>query len=131
MAGPVSASAAPGYTIEVPDSVSAQVGQPLAISLAIVPAANRSIAKEAPLRIRLSVAPGDGAAVTKAMLDRSDAADPRARSPRFDLELRADKAGKYRLAADIRFWLCGRHTCWPIETRRDVVITATEPAPPS
>jgi hypothetical protein len=59
---------------------------------------------------------GEGVTPLRALSHREDAVDPRADVPRFELPLRADKAGPARLTAECTFYLCSATKCRPVET---------------
>ena len=122
---------AAGYELSVtPESVAAGPGEAGAVSLTIAPAPGHSIDRRGPLRVTVSVEPGEGLVLPRRMYERRHAADERADAPRFDLRYRADAAGQYRLLIDARFWVCRRHSCWPARERREIPITVAAPAPP-
>jgi hypothetical protein len=93
------------------------------LPIAIVVDRGLTISKDADMIV--DVAPDGGVVVRRRRLGRSDAVDPGADSPRFEVALRADAAGDFRVKLHVQFWLCGEKTCRPIDARRTVGVTVT------
>jgi len=106
------AAARPGYSIVLPDRVSVAERDETKVSLTIAPEPGRTISRKAPIRVSLAADPADGLDLPRKRYRRGDAADALAESPRFDLS--------------VRFWLCGRSTCWPVATERSVPVEVTQ-----
>ena len=121
-------AAPPGFSIVVPDQVAVAEKAEAKVSLTITPDPGRTISRKGPLRVTLSVDPADGLELPRRRYRRADAADALAESPRFDLAVRGRRAGRHRLMVAVRFWLCGRSTCWPVSAEKSVPIEVT-PAP--
>jgi hypothetical protein len=85
------------------------------------------VSKDAP--VILDLAPDAALSVKKKRLGRSDAVDPDADAPRFQIAVHADTAGDYAMKLRVRFWLCGGKVCRPIDARRTVTVTVATPAP--
>jgi hypothetical protein len=75
----------------------------------------------------LDLAPDAGLAVKRRRLGRGDAVDPDADAPRFSIAVHAAAPGDYTLKLHLRFWLCGKQTCRPIDARRSVAVTVAAP----
>jgi hypothetical protein len=129
LAPPLPAAAAqPGFTIVLPESVSVAEKAATKVSLTIAPDPGRSVSRKGPLRVLLAAEPQDGLELPRRRYRRADAADALAESPRFDLAVRGRRAGRHTLKVTVRFWLCGRSTCWPVAAERSVPVEVT-PAP--
>ena len=127
-AAPAAAAAQPGFTIVLPEAVSVAEKAEAKVSLTITPDAGRTVSRKGPLRVLLAAEPPDGLELPRRRYRRADAADALAESPRFDLAVRGRRAGRHTLKVAVRFWLCGRSTCWPVAAERTVPIEVT-PAP--
>jgi len=123
-------SSGPGadHVVILADSDTAVRGDNRALSLAITPSPGYSISRDGPLTVALSVTPDEGITLPRRTYQRRHAADPRAASPRFDLAYGADRAGRYTMTVSLGFWICGKHTCWPVRHTRRVQITVSPPA---
>jgi hypothetical protein len=106
---------------------SVRPGERAQASLAVVPGKGLTIHAGAPLRVSLAVDPDGALVVPRRRLRRRDAADPRAEAPRFDLPFTAARAGTHHLVVEVRFWLCGRRTCWPVRDKATISVTVGEP----
>ena len=127
-AAPVAAAAQPGFTLVLPEAVSVAEKAEAKVSLTIAPDAGRTVSRKGPLRVLLAAEPADGLELPRRRYRRADAADALAESPRFDLAVRGRRAGRHTLKVAVRFWLCGRSTCWPVAAERTVSVEVT-PAP--
>lgn len=117
----------PGYELRVVDEVALELGATGSISVAIVPAAGRTVSGDGPVRVAVS-AP-DGVGLPRRRYARKDAADPAADAPRFDVRLRAREPGDHAVELDVRFWLCGARVCRPITATRTVLARVAAPPP--
>jgi hypothetical protein len=117
----------PGYELRVTDDVTIELGSSTAISVAIVPAAGRTVSGDGPVRV--GVTGPDALGLPRRRYGRKDAADPAADAPRFDIKVKARDAGDHRLTLDVRFWLCGARVCLPIATSRTVTVHVPAPVP--
>ena len=122
------AAAQPGFTLVLPDAATVAERADAKVSLTIAPDPGRTVSRKGPLRVRLSAQPEDGLELPRRRYRRADAADALAESPRFDLAVRGRRAGRHTLKVAVRFWLCGRSTCWPVAAERSVPVEVT-PAP--
>ena len=127
-AAPAAAAAQPGFTLVLPEAVSVAEKAEAKVSLTIAPDAGRTVSRKGPLRVLLAAEPADGLELPRRRYRRADAADVLAESPRFDLAVRGRRAGRHTLKVAVRFWLCGRSTCWPVAAERTVPVEVT-PAP--
>lgn len=116
-----------GYRLRVSRRVDVGPGQERAVSLTVLPKTGFSISKDGPIAVRL--APSEGLEVRRDRYERVNAADPGAEAPRFEMWVRAGSVGRHRLGVGIRFWLCRKRTCRPIERELEVAVVAAEPAP--
>lgn len=116
----------PGFELRIAAPAEVAPGEVAAVSVTLVPAAGRTVATEAPLRLALDA--DDALALPRRRYLRKDAADPAADAPRFDVKVRPRSAGDHRLTVAARFWLCATKTCRPVTATRAVIIHA--PAPP-
>ena len=122
------AAAQPGFTLVLPDAATVAERADAKVSLTIAPDPGRTVSRKGPLRVRLAAQPADGLELPRRRYRRADAADALAESPRFDLAVRGRRAGRHTLKVAVRFWLCGRSTCWPVAAERSVPVEVT-PAP--
>jgi hypothetical protein len=127
--------AAPGaaapveYDVRLPRTASLEPGEQRSLSLTITPRSGYTISTEGPLSVKLTVEPERGLALPRRRYSRKDAADARAEAPRFDLRARAIDPGSYRVAVDLRFWVCARRTCRPVSERREIEVEVMPPPP--
>jgi len=119
------AAARPGYSIALPADVMVAERAETRVSLTIAAEPGRTISRKGPIRVSLAADPADGLELPHKRYRRADAADALAESPRFDLAVRGRRTGKHRLLVSIRFWLCGRSTCWPVAAERSVAVEVT------
>lgn len=124
---PGAAAAQRGFTIVLPDQVSVAEREETKVSLTIAPDPGRRVSRKGPLRVVLAAAPPEGLELPRRRFRRADAADALAESPRFDLAVRGRRAGRHVLKVSVRFWLCGRSTCWPVAAERSVPVEVTPP----
>jgi hypothetical protein len=124
LASPAAARAAPsaGFTIELSGRADLHEAEAATISLSITPAPGRTLSADGPLLVRLAAQPEAAIELSRRRYRRTHAADPRARALRFDLALRPRRPGRHQLTVELRFWLCGRHTCWPVRAQRTVSL---------
>jgi hypothetical protein len=125
-AAPPAAAAQPGFTIVLPELVSVAEKAETKVSLTIAPDRGRTVSRKGPLRVVLAAEPPDGLELPRRRYRRADAADALAESPRFDLAVRGRRAGRHVLKVAVRFWLCGRSTCWPVAAERSVPVEVTQ-----
>lgn len=121
------AQAQPGWEVRVPERVELAEGSSgtLAISLAID--RGLTVSRDAPVIVDLDVP--RGVTVRRRRLGRDDAVDPDADAPRFAISVRADAVGDHAIAIRLRFWLCSRKLCRPIDVRRTTTIAVAAPPP--
>jgi hypothetical protein len=129
------AEPAPDHDLRTGGEVTLRVGERGAGSLTVAPRAGAQIPPGAPLTVRLSVRPEEdddpaGLELGRRRLHRTQAADPRADAPRFDLPVVARAPGRYRVEADVRFWVCRRRTCRPVRDRAEIPVVVAAPSPP-
>jgi hypothetical protein len=117
----------PGYELRVAPDVTIELDTTASFSVAIVPATGRTVSAAGPVRVAVD-AP-DALAVPRRRYARKDAADPAADAPRFDIRLKARAAGEHTVTLDVRFWLCGKRVCRPVETTRTVRVMVRTQAP--
>lgn len=98
------------------------------LSLAIAVDRGLSISKDA--LVIVDLAPAAGVAIKKRRLGRADAVDPEADAPRFAIPVRGDAPGEHALAVRVRFWLCAKWTCRPVDVTRTVTAVVATPPPP-
>jgi hypothetical protein len=120
------ARAEPGWNLDVPDRVAVVAGEPGG-TLPIAIAVDRGLAISKDAGLVLDLVPEGALEVKRRRLGRADAVDPDAESPRFQIALRADAAGDYRVRVHVRFWLCGQKTCRPVDARRTVAVAVSAP----
>ncbi len=115
----------PGYELRVAAEMTVEVGATSALSVAIVPAAGRTISADGPVRVAVTVPVELG--LPRRRYARKDAADPAADAPRFDIKVKAREPGDHAVALDVRFWLCGSRVCRPITVTRTVTVHVPAP----
>jgi hypothetical protein len=118
------------YDITLANGAAATAGDRGAVSLTITPRPGLTISSKGPLIVDLSVAPAEGIGLPRRRYQRRDAADVRAGAPRFDLRYHAAEPGEYAMRVSLLFWVCGRHSCWPVRTERTVPIAVAPGAAP-
>lgn len=116
-----------GFELRVGSELTVEQGASGAISVAIVPAAGRTISADGPVRV--AVTAPDGVGLPRRRYTRKDAADPAADAPRFDIRVKAREPGDHAVALDVRFWLCGSRVCRPITATRTVTVRVPSPVP--
>lgn len=117
----------PGYELRVAPAITIALDTTAPLSVAIVPAAGRTVSAAGPVRVAVDAPEAIG--VPRRRYARRDAADPAADAPRFDVRLRARAAGEHTVTLDVRFWLCGKRVCRPIAVSRTVTVSVSVPAP--
>jgi hypothetical protein len=120
LATPAAAAPDPGVELRAPDEVAAVAGQPVVVSLTLVPATGKSVSTDGPVLVELTLP--DGLTASRRRYARRDAADPAAEAPRFELKLRAVAPGEHALRVAVRLWLCGKKVCRPVHAERAVVV---------
>jgi hypothetical protein len=129
-AQPARQGARADWEVRVPERVELAPGVQGALPIAIAVDRGRAVSKDAAVIVDL--APPDGVTVKRRRLGRSDAVDPEADAPRFEVPVRAAAAGEHVVRVRVRFWLCAAKTCRPIDVRRTTtlaVVAPSEPAP--
>lgn len=109
----------------------AVVGDSRALALTITPASGHTISRDGPLVISVKAIPKVGLDLPRRRYRRRHAANERATALRFDLGYRAVRAGRYTVVVNVRFWLCGKKTCWPVRATRRVSVEVAEPKVPN
>lgn len=128
---PASAGDRAGYALVAPAHIEVAAGELAEVSLSITPEAGFSISREGPLRVEVFATDDGAIELPRRRYHRADAADPRARAPRFDLRLRAFEPGSHELVVEPSFWVCRRRICWPVsETLKvEVHCAGADPSP--
>ena len=129
MAGLLSASLAHAeapaelVTVKLTHDAPLERGRNTPLSLGVVPGPGLRLLDDGPLVVELQ-----GTALTPARrtLRRSDAVDPRAEAPRFELEVRADRTGTPTLVAHLTAWVCRGRRCRPVEVTAPLALTLSE-----
>jgi len=115
-----------GFRVRLARSMDIVEGSERVLSLTILPKAGFVISKDGPVLV--AAEPPDGLELRRRRLSRKDAADPRAEAPRFELRVRAPKAGSYSLPLAVRFWVCRKRACRPVSLQADVSVTVRAPS---
>ena len=117
-----------GWDVRVVERVELATGQAAPLTIALSIDRGLSVSKDA--AVIIDVVPDDGVSVKKQRLGRGDAVDPEADAPRFAIAVRGDAPGDHVVRLHVRFWLCGTHSCRPVDARRTVtvVVAAATPA---
>ena len=113
------------WELKVPDKLELVAGASGTLAIAIVIDRGMTISKDAALV--LDLAPDAGLAVKRRRLGRGDAVDPDADAPRFAIAVHAAASGDYTMKLHLRFWLCAKQTCKPIDARRSVAVAVAAP----
>ena len=121
-------ASAESWELKVPEKLELVAGASGTLAIALVLDRGYAISKDAALV--LDLAPDAGLAVKRKRLGRADAVDPDADAPRFAISLHAAAAGDYTMKLHLRFWLCAKQTCRPIDARRSVTVAVAAAAPP-
>jgi hypothetical protein len=130
LAAAIAVAAPPEHELRASGALTIVAGARGAASLSIVPAAGRRLDADAPLSLRLSVAPATGLKLPRRRYALADAADPRAEAPRFDLALEGQSPGSYTLTVEARFWLCAARTCRAVRDQVQIPVTVAAATPP-
>lgn len=95
-------------------------GRATLLSLSVQPGPGLRLLDEGPLVLEL-----EGSAIDPAQrsLHRRDAIDPRAESPRFEIEVRPHREGNPALSARLVAWVCRGPRCRPVEQRIPIPLT--------
>ena len=122
---------AQGWEVRVPERVEVTLGDAGTLPIAIAVDRGFVISKDAP--VILDIVAAGGVTVRKPRLGRPDAVDPGADAPRFTVPLKPTQEGEHVVKIRLRMWLCGGHTCRPLDVRKQasVVVTAQKPPPPA
>jgi hypothetical protein len=118
-----------GWQLHIPERVELVSGQGGTLPIEIALDRGLSVSKDAAVIVDLT--PDTAIAVKRRRLGRTDAVDPDAAAPRFAIAVRSDQAGDFRVRVRLRFWLCGQKVCKPVEARRNVSVSVTEPVAPA
>jgi len=121
----------PDYRVKLPVLVKAELNKPVSASLTIAPRPGYVISRDGPLYIDLSAKTKSGLTLKQRHYRRKHAADKRADSPRFDLQLRGAQAGTFVVSVAMRFWVCAKRTCRPVKDNRTLTVQVTAPVPAS
>jgi hypothetical protein len=127
LAGPAGAQGEPGWDVRIAERVEVAAGQAAALSVAIAVDRGLTVSKDA--AVILDLAMDAGVSVKKRRLGRADAMDPDADAPRFVVPVRGDAPGDHPVRLHLRFWLCGAHTCRPIDVRRTAIVSVAAQTP--
>ena len=119
------AARAESWELKVPEKVELVAGTSGTLQVAIVIDRGLTISKDA--QLVLDLVPDAGLAVRRRRLGRGEAIDPGADAPRFAIPLHAAAPGDYALKLHLRFWLCAKQTCRPIDARRSVAVAVAAP----
>lgn len=125
LAGRADAERDAGWDLKIPDRVELAAGAGGTLPIAI--AVDRGLAISKDVALAIDLAPDGAVTVKRRRLGRADAVDPDADEPRFAVALRADAAGDFTVKVHVRFWLCGRKVCRPIDARRSVAVAVAAP----
>jgi hypothetical protein len=119
----IASARADSWELKVPEKIELVAGASGTLPVAVVIDRGLTISKDAALV--LDLAPDAGVTVRRKRLGRGDAVDPDADAPRFAIPLHAAAPGDYALKLHLRFWLCAKQTCRPIDARRSVAVAVT------
>jgi hypothetical protein len=99
-------------TVRLTHPIELTRGRASTVSLGIALAPGVRLLEDGPLIVSL-----DGVALSPShrTLRRRDAVDPRADVPRFEVELRPERAGTPSLTAKLTAWVCRGPRCRPVE----------------
>jgi hypothetical protein len=111
-----------GWEVRVPDKLDLAAGAAGTLPIAI--AVDRGLAISKDGGIVIDLAPDTGVTIRKRRLGRADAADPEADAPRFAVPVHADAAGEHAVRVHVRFWVCGKQVCRPVDVRRTVTVAS-------
>jgi hypothetical protein len=129
LALPAEAEREQGWELSVPERIELTAGSGGTLSLALEIDRGLTISKDAALI--LDLAPDPAVVIKRHRIGRDDAVNPDADAPRFAIPVRVEAVGDYTVKLHLRFWLCGRKTCRPIDTRRAVAVAVVAPAAPA
>lgn len=116
-------ASAESWDIKIPERVemTTTAGGTLPISITL----DRGLSMSKDASIVIDLAPEPGVAVKRRRLGRTDAVDPEADAPRFAVPLRAENAGDFAMRIRLRFWVCGKKVCKPVDAKRTATIAVT------
>ena len=98
------------------------------LSLSIVPRANHRLHPHAPITVRVS---GHGIDLPRPLFARTDAVDPRAEIPRFEIPTIINTPRSADVRALCSFWLCRGERCRPVEIEARWSLSPPSPVTPS
>jgi hypothetical protein len=101
-------------------------GRSAVLSLAVLPTGGARLLPDGPLVVELE---GTALDLPRRTLRLRDAVDPRAETPRFELEVRAQRTGTPSLSAHVTAWICRGARCRPVETTAQLALPVTERRP--
>jgi hypothetical protein len=99
-------------TVRLTHEAPLERGRLTPLSLGVVLGPGLSLLDDGPLMLELD---GVGLSLARRVLYRRDAVDPRAALPRFEVEVRVDRAGTPTLSARLVAWVCRARRCRPVE----------------
>jgi hypothetical protein len=114
------------YEIELPQSLELIVGKEASLSLSLVPAAEHRIDVRAPIRVAIAVPPESGISTHRTRLSGKNIVDKESRIPRFALKLSGSKVGQVEIGFELRFWVCRRKICHPVQATRNMKVNVRE-----
>ena len=115
-----------GWEVKLADRIELAAGASGTLSLAIAVDRGLVVSKDALVIVDVVA---DGVTAKKRRLGRGDAVDPEADAPRFAIALRGDTAGEHPIKVRVRFWVCAKKTCHPVDTTRTATAVVTPVAP--
>jgi hypothetical protein len=102
-------------------------GKTSVISVVVSPASGYTLMEDGPLVLDIT---GSQADPIKRSLRRTDAVDPRAQMPRFELSVRPYKEGMPQLNVELTAWVCQAQRCRPTTVHVQVPLpTRDQPIP--
>jgi len=117
------AAADPGWELHVPERLELAEGTSGTLPIEIAVGKGMAVSKDAPVIVDL--VPDGGVTLKRRRLGREDAVNPDADAPRFDVPVRAEAAGDFRIKLHIQFWLCFTRVCRPVDARRTIAIAVS------
>jgi hypothetical protein len=114
-------------TVRLTHEAPLERGRAAALSLGLVLGPGLRLLDEGPLVLELE---GAGLSPARRVLYQKDAVDPRAEVPRFEVEVRVDRAGTPSLNAHLVAWVCRARRCRSVDVVTPVPLTLVQRGTP-
>ncbi len=120
--GPMTPANDASFKLAVTTSPAGPAGAEAIAHVSVTPAQGWHVNKDFPTKLALT-APA-GVTLTKAVMESADVAKLDDNELAFDVKLKADKAGTYKVDGEIKFAVCTPETCDPKHQPVNIVLVA-------